>query len=584
MAILRSRVLGAEAERLLVEGRDLLAELRDALARVPATEHDAAALATSIRQLDDFFLLVVVGEFNAGKSAFVNALLGERVLEEGVTPTTAQIQLVRHGEHLARHVEASGMQVVTAPVDLLRDLHIVDTPGTNAINRAHERLTVDFVPRADLVLFVTSADRPFTETERAFMDAIRDWGKKIVLVVNKVDIFEGAQELAEVLAFVREAGTRLLGVTPEVFPVSARLAWRAKHGADAVWAASRFEPLERYIRETLDEGSRFRLKLANPIGVGHSLSRRYETVAEERLVLLAADVSVLGDVERQLAVYRDDLAQGFELRMTGVEKVLLEMEARGHQYFEDTLRVGRLFDLLNRSRVQQEFEQRVVADAPAQVDHRVSELIDWLVEQDFRQWQALSAKLAARQQEHGDRILGGAEIGSFHADRTRLLESVGRESQRVVETYDRRRESSAIADSARAAVAATAAVGAGAVGLGAVVSIAATTAAADITGILAAGVLAAVGLLIIPAKRRRARAEMREKVTDLRARLVGALRREFESSQERGAQRLADGIGPYSRFVRAEHARWEAVRTALAAWRSRAARLAAAVEQFEPTP
>ncbi|HXE81141.1 MAG TPA: dynamin family protein [Vicinamibacterales bacterium] len=582
MADLRSRVLSADGERLLAEARQLLGELREELARVPATEQDSAALASSIRQLDDFFLLVVVGEFNAGKSAFVNALLGSRILEEGVTPTTAQIQLVRHGDETARYADPSGIQIVTSPVDLLRDLHIVDTPGTNAIHRAHERLTADFVPRADLVLFVTSADRPFTETERAFMDAIRDWGKKIVIVVNKVDIFETAQELEQVVAFVREAGTRLLGVTPEVFPVSARLAWRAKQGAAEAWPASGFEPLERYVRDTLDEASRFRLKLANPIGVGDALSRRYERVASERLELLAADLEVLGDVDRQLRVHREDLANGFELRMTGVEKVLLEMESRGHEYFEDTLRVGRVFDLLNRSRIQQEFEQRVVGDAPAQIDRRVSGLIDWLVEQDFRQWQALSAKLAARHREHGDRILGGADTGSFHADRTRLLESVGRESRKVVETYDRHRESSAIADGARAAVAATAAIGAGAVGLGTAVTVAASTAAADITGMLAAGVLAAVGLLVIPAKRRRARAEMREKVTDLRTRLVGALRREFESSQERSAQRLADAIAPYSRFVRAEHARWDAVRTALTTWRGRAARLLGAVERFAP--
>ena len=70
--------------------------------------------------------------------------------------------------------------------------------------------------------------------------------------------------------------------------------------------------------------------------------------------------------------------------MTGVEKVLLEMEARGHHYFEDTLRIGRVVDLLNRARVQREFEERVVADAPQQIERRVTELIDWLVEQDFR--------------------------------------------------------------------------------------------------------------------------------------------------------------------------------------------------------
>ena len=118
---------------------------------------------------------------------------------------------------------------MTAPADLLRDVHIVDTPGTNAIIREHEQLTAEFVPRADLVLFVTSADRPFTETERAFLETIRDWGKKIVIVINKVDIFERRAELDEVLD-VRPRRRRgaCSGMTPEIFPVSARLALRAK--------------------------------------------------------------------------------------------------------------------------------------------------------------------------------------------------------------------------------------------------------------------------------------------------------------------------------------------------------------------
>ena len=198
------------------------------------------------------------------------------------------------------------------------------------------------------------------------------------------------------------------------------------------------------------------------------MARRYLDVAERSLTLLASDTSALDDIERQLAGYRDDLRRGFELRMNGVEKVLLEMEGRGHQYFDDTLRLGRVFDLLNRSRVQREFEEQVVGDAPREIERRVSEIIDWLVDQDFRQWQAVSTRLSARQREHGDRILGGdGGAGSFHEDRARLLDTVGREAQRVVDGYDRRRESEQIADAARTAVAATAAVGAGAVGLGA---------------------------------------------------------------------------------------------------------------------
>ena len=83
------QVLSPELQDQLARGRQLLAELRDALTRFGANAADQAALAASIRQLDEFFLLVVVGEFNAGKSAFINALLGQPVLQEGVTPTTA---------------------------------------------------------------------------------------------------------------------------------------------------------------------------------------------------------------------------------------------------------------------------------------------------------------------------------------------------------------------------------------------------------------------------------------------------------------------------------------------------------------
>jgi small GTP-binding protein len=571
VSIERSRVVSAAAERQLAGARALLGELRDTVGRVPATDADTATLAGSIRQLDDLFLIVIVGEFNSGKSAFINALVGAPVLEEGVIPTTAEIQLMKYGDAVATSRDDTGLRVATAPVELLRDLHIVDTPGTNAIIREHERLTMDFVPRADLVLFVTSADRPFTETERAFLDVLRDWGKKVVLVVNKIDILERASEREEVLDFVRQSATRLLGIVPEVFAVSARLAMRAKQGHPDEWRASGFEPLERYVQQTLDDERRFQLKLSNPIGVGDTLARRYEAVAGERLELLTEDVAVLDDIDRQLAASREDVAHGFELRMASVEKVLLEMEARGHAYFEDTLRVGRVLDLLNKSRIQREFVERVVAEAPARIDEQVSEIIDWLVDQDFRQWQALSSKLAGRHAAHGGRILGAPEIGTFHADRARLLESVGREARRVVQTYDRTRESAAIADGARTAVAATAAMGAGALGLGAVVTVAATTAAMDVTGIIAAGVIGAVGLLIIPAKRRRARDELRTKIADLRARLAQALKSEFQTARERSSRRLTDGMAPYARFVRTEQQRWRDVRETLSAWRGRAA-------------
>ncbi|MEO8499536.1 MAG: dynamin family protein, partial [Vicinamibacteria bacterium] len=163
-------VLSPAHEELLARERDRLGALRDALGSFGAAEEDRKALEGSIRQLDELFLLVIVGEFNAGKSAFINALLGDRLVAEGVTPTTSRIQLLMHGAAIEKETtEEDGVLVVRAPIELLREINIVDTPGTNAIQREHEALTRKFLPRSDLVLFVTSADRPFTESERQFL-------------------------------------------------------------------------------------------------------------------------------------------------------------------------------------------------------------------------------------------------------------------------------------------------------------------------------------------------------------------------------------------------------------------------------
>ncbi len=155
-------------------------------------------------------------------------MLGQSVLEEGVTPTTQRICLLKYGDEFERQGVDSSTDLITAPVELLREINIVDTPGTNAIHREHEAITREFIPRSDLVLFVTSADRPFTETERSFLEGIRDWGKKIAAAVNKKDILETEEDVSRVVDFVADNFRVLLDVEPEIFPVSARKALRAK--------------------------------------------------------------------------------------------------------------------------------------------------------------------------------------------------------------------------------------------------------------------------------------------------------------------------------------------------------------------
>jgi predicted GTPase len=152
-------VLNQQQQELLKLTRNTLGRLRDTLADTKAPADDRGVLADSICQLDELFLLVTVGEFNSGKSAFINALVGRQLLSEGVTPTTNQIYLLKYGQDVTQTPGVKGVIIQTTPVETLRNVNIVDTPDTNAIMREHEALTVEFIPRSDLVLFLTSADR-----------------------------------------------------------------------------------------------------------------------------------------------------------------------------------------------------------------------------------------------------------------------------------------------------------------------------------------------------------------------------------------------------------------------------------------
>jgi small GTP-binding protein len=552
-------MLSASEHQTLDAERALLDDIRAALVRSGADEAAVAKLGQSIAQLDELFLLVVVGEFNSGKSAFINALIGRQLLAEGVTPTTADINVLTYGPAESNQLRPGRTRLLTAPVELLRDIHVVDTPGTNAVIREHEALTTHFVPRADMVLFVTSVDRPFSESERVFLEGIRSWGKKVVVVVNKQDLVERTEDLETIRQFVSTNSGRVLGDAPPIFTVSARAAMHAKSGQPESWAASGFEPLERFIRETLNAAGRLQLKLLNPLGVARHLIDARLAAVSERLDLLAADVATLDDVDRQLAQYERDLARDVAPRIAAIDAVLLEMDRRGQAFFDETMRLGRIADLLNKSRMQERFEREVVGDAPEVIERRVDELIDWLVEADLRQWQAVTAHLASRRAAYRDRIVG-ADGDQFRADRARLIQSVGQEAQRVVDTYDKRAEARALAESARNAVAAAAATGVGAVGLGAIVTMAASTAAADITGLVMASVVGAIGFFIIPNKRRRAKQDMREKIGAMRTRLSAAIRSQFEAETTRSGQRIRDSIAPYARFVRAESEKLSASR------------------------
>lgn len=211
---------------------------------------------------EERFSLVVLGEFNHGKSTFVNALLGESVLPTGITPTTAILTHVSYGAvpdaavvlqsgerraidpaRLAEWATVEGLQRAASgpadpgkvgavdvhhldlhlPVPLLQDqLTIVDTPGVNDINEQRADITYGYIPRADAALFLLDATQILTSSERQFLEEriLRSSRDRLIFVVAKADLLDAA-ELEEALRFARLHLGRIV-TEPLIFPVSSR--------------------------------------------------------------------------------------------------------------------------------------------------------------------------------------------------------------------------------------------------------------------------------------------------------------------------------------------------------------------------
>ena len=592
----RRGILSKREQEIRVREQELLQRLATALERFGSdvAADDLRRFQEAREQLSGLFLLVIAGEFNSGKSSFINALLGERVLPEGVTPTTDRINVLRHGPEVSEQLREAYLLERTHPAEVLRELNIVDTPGTNAIIRRHEELTRDFVPRSDLVLFVTSADRPFTESERGFLEQIREWGKKIVFIVNKIDILTRPEERDEVIRYVRDNATGLLGETPETFAVSARQAMEAR-GEDGqadertgrqadtasaeLWKRSGFGAVEDYLLNTLDQQERVRLKLLNPLNVGLRLASKYKDAAFERLKLLTHDVEAIQNIDQQLALFHQEMLRDFEPRLARLDVLLGDMERRGMRFFEETIRIGRIKSLMDSEGVKRTFEREVIGETPREIEEEVGRVIDWIVERNLKLWQDISGYIERRQlTRHREGMIG--DVGSsFNYNRQALLDSIGRVSREVVGSYNREEESRSIANEIQGTFATTALAQAGAIGLGTLVVTLVSSAAADVTGILLATALAVGGFYVIPRRRRQAKLDFERRINQLRTHLKDVLTRQVHLELEQSTARINEAIAPYRRFVQSQQQQLSEARSELVTTEDELLRLRADIEK-----
>jgi small GTP-binding protein len=225
--------------------------------------------------------VAVVGEFNAGKSTFLNALLGEDVAPTGVLPTTATLhwvawapdpfarivvrglpdRVVSHEtlKPTLRALSQEGSKVervfIYAPLERLKRVEILDTPGFNAPDPDHRTRARQAFDEAHVAIWLLDATGPMKESERVVLSEIRALGVPVQILVNKADRLAPA-DLARVLDHIRES-LEATGLTSHAPPVafSARMSLKGRLGDEGALAASNWGEVEALFAERIVDES-----------------------------------------------------------------------------------------------------------------------------------------------------------------------------------------------------------------------------------------------------------------------------------------------------------------------------------------
>lgn len=528
---------------------------------------------------------------NIGKSTLINALIGHKLLETGSIPTTDTITVLTSSnkssissENNIRTTTIHSKNAITLHrvpnIPLLKDLTFIDTPGTNAIIANHTTRTLKLLPSADLILFVTSADRPFPESERKLLQSIQSYRKNIVIIINKMDILEdsggnyGDLEKKKVIDFVAENAADLLGARAIILPVSAKDALAAKliHGnrnrninfdsgeegridSSKIWKRSGFDTLETFLKDSLTEQAKVQAKLLNPLGVTDGLITECLTVLEERKKELEADVMTLNLLNSQMSAWRRDMDSDIELFQIEV-KDHMKKEMDRCRAFIDSIGFFERYSLLSsdNAMLQTKWENTksiiVSDDVQKEIFESVRESTDAIATSARAQGQAVIEYLGKRPTVVGQNLIGNVTAASrFEDTRKELHDKTINAVEAILSSYNSEEEKMSVFKSVKTTTYISTILNS----FSAVSGIVTAMNMCDILlgGCATAG-FAILGLGIVPQRNQSIIHDFETRWEKRNEKLSTALDTLCKKEITRIHKRILDGVAPYSRYVTTE--------------------------------
>lgn len=527
---------------------------------------------------DTTFSIVVAGEFNAGKSTLINALLGQKILETGPLPTTEEITVLtgspsisptrkgeiedKHPVTITDHTNAIVVHRVNSP--FLNDITFIDTPGTNALNN-HTARTMKLLPRADLILFVTSADQPFAESERKLLQSIQAYRKNIVIIINKMDHLDasggvhGEAMKEKVKDFVSTNAAEFLGANPIIITVSAKdgLAAKMIHGSEGeqslLWKKSNFQLLEDFLRNTLTEETKIEAKLLNPLGVTEGMLSECYDLLTRRKKGIETDIATLKLLEATMKTWKGDMNKDITDFTRIIGSIIDEEKSRAKTFFENLSVTDKIkmlsvegFDEVGR-RWDSSKSLTITNNIKEEVSRTITEHTEQIATSCQSQGQAVLEYLGSRPASIGKNIFGSVSA-AVRFDEKQLKDRMLHASTNVL-SYDDESERNHILSAMRSSMIVSSASGITAVGLGTATWLHFIEL---MPGCMSTFLFSTFGVLTVPQKSRSLIIQHEKRWNERHTKLVTSLESILHKEVEKLHKKILDSVKPYIRFVETE--------------------------------
>jgi small GTP-binding protein len=515
---------------------------------------DTKKLEDMMAQIDSPFMMLVCGEYNSGKSTFINSILGDKICNIGSTPTTDKINIIKNGYSDVEKIKSPIVNVMDIDLEMLKDFLIVDTPGTNSIVKEHQEITLEFIHRAELILFVTSADRPFSESERQMLELISTkYGKKIVFILNKIDQ-KDKEDVDEIMKYIEDNSVKLLDFRPTILTISSKKAFEgiSANDNDMIRESNLNYVIDR-INQIYKRNALY-LKLDSPLSTSLKLLDEVKDQIGIDNKAIEEEVRDLEQFQIRLSKYQEELVKDYSEKVKLIKGNFSEIENDMYKVIDSITFMQLLKSKLpfTKNKIKYDFESQF--NDLAKKINGLLENLTYEVAQDSKKFYEQAEQFIREQVEKykrkdmyiqtasPDYIEKGKNIlnslrASFESDYQQL--NLPEESKNIKKAID-----DGFAGSLIGSVAS--------LGVGGVLLATLPTALLDIVGLSISIVLAMSSLFILPVKKKRAKQVLSEKFEELSGKLSTISLEKIKEDITSIHSQIDRDLKPYRSFIQSE--------------------------------